>query len=112
MGNRKEFPLTGPNSKTFGTLAIFSKGKSTYLYAERFSKGKKYAGLFPCKDGAEAETKAKTILAGVKAGEFLLISKDAQKALAEYQTAKKAGKAKAETTKAKTTSAKKPSIVF
>ena len=109
---RKEFPLVGgPNSKPFGTLSIFTVKAGTFLYAERFKDGKKYAGLSTCKDEKEAEAKVSGILAGIKEGQSFFVSKESQALLVEYQAKKKAtkGTPKAE---AKKTAEKKPQIVF
>ena len=109
---RKEFPLVGgPNSKPFGTLSIFTVKAGTFLYAERFKDGKKYAGLSLCKNEAEAETKVNGILSGIKEGQSFFVSKESQAVLAEYQAKKKAAKTEKPKATAKTT-AKKPSIVF
>ena len=109
---RKEFLLT-VNGKQFGLVSAFSpKNNPTtfFVYAERWSKGKQFKGVTPCKSFEEAVTKAEAIDTAVKNGESFFISKEAQAGYEAYEKAK--GKAKAAPKAAPKTAAKKPSIVL
>ena len=107
---RKEFPLT-VNGKQFGLVSAFSpKGKpgSFFVYAERWSKGKQFKGITPCKTFEEAVTKAEAIKSGVEKGVSFFISRESQAGYEAYEEAK--GKPAPKATPK--TAAKKPQIVL